>query len=94
MASFLLGWEVVMQGVPLAMVTYGIGVLLMIKQLKVAYPDVNQPWYAEDAGALGTFDNIGLYFKTLKLFGPGCGYYPEPSKSVLIVHSDNITAWK
>ena len=74
------------QGYPLAMVAYGIGVLPLRKRLKVEYPDVTQPWYADDSGALGTFDIIGLYFNLLKRFGPGSGYYPKPSKIVLIVH--------
>ena len=36
--------------------------------------------------------NIGLYFNSLKLFSLGRGYYPEPSKSVLIIHPDNPEA--
>ena len=40
------------------MVAYGIGVLPLIKHPKAAYPDVTQPWYADDDGALGTFDTI------------------------------------
>ena len=59
------------------MVTYGIGVILLIKQLKAAYHDVMQPWYSEDVVALGTYKNINLYFNLIKLFGPGCGYYSE-----------------
>ena len=56
------------------MVNYGIGVLPLTKPLKVAYPEVTQTWYADNAGALGTFDNIGLYFNSLKKFGLGRGY--------------------
>ena len=62
MASFMLGMEGATQGYPFAMVTYGIGVLPLIKCLKAVYPDTIQPWYAEYASALGTFDNIGIYF--------------------------------
>ena len=39
------------QGDTLAMSTYGIGVLPLIKQLKAEYPDVTQPWYADNVGA-------------------------------------------
>ena len=60
MASFLHSMEDVMQGDPLYMVTYGIGVLPLIKCLKSVYPDTVQPWYAEYASALGTFDNYIL----------------------------------
>ena len=38
------------------MVTYGIGVLLLIKLLKAAYPDIAQPYYIDDVGALCTLD--------------------------------------
>ena len=44
------------------MITYVIGVLLMIKILRVDYPDVTRPWYADKASVLGTFKNIELYF--------------------------------
>ena len=57
------------------MVNYVIGVILLIKHLKAAYPETTQLGYADDAGAIGTFDNIGLYFNLLKNFGPGCGHY-------------------
>ena len=62
------------------MVNYGIGVLPLTKKLKSEYPDVTQPWYVDNAGTLGTFDNIGLYFILFKWFVRGCGYYLEPSK--------------
>ena len=59
MASFLHIMEEVMQVEPLYMVTYGIGVLLLIKRLKLARRDVTHV-------ALGMFDNIWLYFNSLK----------------------------
>ena len=77
-AVFLHSREGMTQGDPLAMVAYGIGVLPPIKKMRVAYPDVTHPWYADDAGSLGTFNNIGLYFNSLKTFGQDCGYFPKP----------------
>ena len=41
-----------MQGYPLAMIAYGIGILSLINNLKQDIPDVTQPWYADNAGAL------------------------------------------
>ena len=55
-----------MSGDPLDMVTYGIGVLPLIKRLKAAHPDITHPWYAEYSGALGMYDNIKLYCNLLK----------------------------
>ena len=50
------------QGGSLAIVTYSIGILLMIKKLKADFTDVAQPWYAEDPVALGTFTIVESYF--------------------------------
>ena len=50
------------QGVTLAMITYGIGILPLIKNLKRDIPDVTQPWYADNARALGPFARIETYF--------------------------------
>ena len=94
MASFLHSREGETQGDPLDMVAYVIGVLPLIKHLKYAYPDITQPWYADDAGAIGTLYNIGLYFSSLKRFVPGREYHPKPSKSIMIVHPYNLTSRK
>ena len=82
--------EGVTQGYPLAMVPYGIGVLPLIKRLKVEYPDVTQTWYAEDAGAIGMYKNTELYSILLTQFSTGRGYYSEQPKIVLIVHPYNL----
>ena len=51
-----------MQGYPLAMVAYGIGILPLIKNMKAKFPAVTQCYYADNFGALGTFINVELYF--------------------------------
>ena len=76
------------------MVANIIEILPLIKLLKAAYPDVTQPWYLDYAGILDIFGNIGLYFDLLKQFFLAGEYYPEPSKSVIIVHLDNFAAKK
>ena len=68
------------------MVASVIGVLPLIKRPKFSYPDITQPWYANNAGTLGTIDNLEIYFNLLKTNGPERGYYPDPTKIVLIVH--------
>ena len=50
--------EGVTQGDPLAMITYGIGVLPLIRELREAHPRVTKPWYADDAGTGGTFIDV------------------------------------
>jgi hypothetical protein len=75
----------VTQGDPLSMVAYGILLLPLIRTLKAEIPEVGQPWYADDAGAGGAFKGIRQYFEKLQEKGPRRGYFPEPSKSILIV---------
>ena len=68
------------QGEPLDTITYGIEGIPMIKRMKAAYTDITQPWYADGTSALGTFNNIGFYFNSLKLSGQGRGYLPNLQK--------------
>ena len=69
------------------MITNGIGILPPIKNLKLEIPEVTQPWYDDDAGALGMLSRIATYFNLLTRQGPRHGYHPEPSKSILILHT-------
>ena len=36
------------------------------------------------------FDNLEQYFNSLNFNAPGQGYYPDPTKSILIVYPKNI----
>ena len=74
--------KVMTHGYPLYMVAYGLGFIPLIKHLKLAYPDVTQHWYVDDAGTIGIFDNIGLHLNFFFKFVPGRGYYPKPPKKI------------
>ena len=87
---FLHSKEGVTQGDPLAMIAYGIGVLHLIRVLRADHPQVSQPWYADDAGAGGKFGDIMAHFRDLQLKGPARGYFPEPTKSILVVSEQNV----
>jgi hypothetical protein len=89
---FLLSREGVTQGDPLAMVGYGVGVPPLIRRLKEEFPCVSQPWYANNAGAGAGFTDILAFFERLKEIGPRYGYYPEASKSILVVCQHNLEA--
>jgi len=54
--------EGVMQGDPLAMIAYGIGVLPLIRQLRNEFRSVEQPWYADNARTAGKFKEILCLF--------------------------------
>lgn len=72
------------------MVGYGVGVLPVIRQLKTKFPYGLQPWYADDATDAAKFETIRKHFERLCKIGPNHGYYPEPSKSILIVAEHNL----
>ena len=82
------------QGGPLAMIAYGIVILPLIKNPKREMPEVTQLYYAYDSGDLGIFARLETYFDLLTRQGPGRGYHPKPTKSVLIVCPENIEAGK
>ena len=84
--------EGVAQGYPLAMLAYRIVIIFLIKRLKSTHPDITQPWYTENAGALSMFDNLEQYFNLLKRNDLDRGYYPDPNKSILVVHPKNLQA--
>ena len=86
--------EGVMQGDPLALIAYRIGILPLIKNFKRKILDVTQPWYADDAGALCKFERLETYFDLLNRQGLERGYHLDPTKSVLILHPENIEAGK
>jgi hypothetical protein len=74
------------------MVAYGLSLLPLIRQLKDEFPDIFQPWYADDAGGRGNFRRIRAYFIRLVELDPEYGYFPEPSKSILAVREHSKAA--
>ena len=83
--------EGVTQEDPLAMISYGIGVLLLIIELWGAHPCVTETWYADDVGAGGKFGHILEHFQDLQARGTLRGYFLDPTKSILVVTPSNVT---
>ena len=52
---FLQSKEGVTQVDPLAMITYCLGILPLIRDLQTAHPRATQLWYSNDSGVGGTF---------------------------------------
>ena len=44
-----------------------------------------QVWYADDGQGAGTLTEVRTLWARVQQFGPGFGYYPKPSKTILIV---------
>jgi hypothetical protein len=64
----------------------------LIRHLKREVCEVHQAWYADDSAAAATFPLIHLFMKKRIELGPAFGYYPEPSKSILVVTEESKAA--
>ena len=67
------------------MIVYDIGFLPLIRELQGSHPRVTQLWYADDAVAGGKLEHIFAHLWNLQARGPSRGYYPEPTKIILVV---------
>ena len=72
------------------MIAYGIEIFPVIRELREAHPHVTQLWYADDAGEGVTFIDVQAHFQYLQARGTAWGYYPEPTKSILVVAPGNV----
>ena len=79
----LLSEESTTQGDPLAMPMYALGVVPLINSLSDDF--VSQVWYADDATACGCLSDVRRWWDHLVTSGPAYGYFPNPSKTCLIV---------
>ncbi len=74
--------EGITQGDPLAMTMYSLGTIPLIRQLE---GHCKQIWYADDAAAIGTVEGLRKWWDMLVTEGPKYGYFPNPSKTWLIL---------
>ena len=87
---FLHSKEGATQGDLLEMMNYGIGLLPLIRELVEAHNRVTQPWYADDTGSGGTLHHILVHLRDMQARGPPRGYFPDPTKSILVVAPSNV----
>ena len=80
----ILSEEGTTQGDPLAMPMYAVGTLALIRRLPKS---ATQVWYADDASAIGTINNLREWWDELARLGPDC-YFPNPSKTWLVTKED------
>ena len=83
----LLSQEGSTQGDVAAMAKYALGVTPLINTLGDAVDKdfCKQVWYADDSSALGKLKELLVWWNILYKEGPKYGYYPKPSKTVLII---------
>ena len=80
------------QGDPLSIFLYGVRIIPLIRKLKELHIDCIQPWYADDAAALGAFQWLNLLYEDILCLRPGFGYIPNPSKHKVVVHPHHVAA--
>ena len=78
----ILSEEGTTQGDPLAMPMYAIAMIPLIRCLNY---DVTQVCYADDACACGRLYSLHQWWDQLCKLGPGFGYFPNASKTWLVV---------
>ena len=81
------------QGGPLAMISYGIGILPLICNIcnpHGVHPHVTHPWYSDDTGTGGHFVALHYHMEDLLVHRLLQGYFPDTTKSILVVSPKNI----
>ena len=75
------------QGDPLAMPMYALATIPLIGKLSEV-DSVTQTWYADDASAGGNLSDLHAWWNLLSDIGPKFGYFPNASKTWLIVKEE------
>ena len=87
--TLLFSRERVTQGDPLSMAFYALSALPLVRSLKDTQR-WTQAWYADDANCGGFLDSLLVWFQRLLQDGPTFGYYPQPSKTSLVVDERDL----
>ena len=91
-SEFLSSDEGCTQGDVTAMAFYALGLQPLARDLssKTDTKSCLQMWYADDATAIDKLKGMKDWWDTLCAMGPGYGYYPKPSKTVLIIKNPQL----
>ena len=94
--EMILSQEGTTQGDPDAMPMYAIATRPLIDELNniIDISITKQCWYADDSAAASTLIELKKWWSHLCKIGPSYGYYPKPSKSILIVKEGNLESAK
>ena len=76
------------QGDPLAMAFYAVAVMPLIRNLQTVCPSTIQCWFADDDGAADDLVTLRKYWTELERLGPGYGYFPNGSKTILLTRPE------
>ena len=90
MGNLLHSKEVSTKGDTLEMIVYNIRILPLMKKIQATHPLVTQPWYSDNAGARGEFENIHKHLEELIVRGLDIGYFPDLTNRILVVSGNNV----
>ena len=82
------------QGYLLAMAMYALAITQLIDQLRARCPTVHQPWYTDDATGASACRKLNLWWNELTSYGPSFGYYPNASKTYVVVKEKHESSAK
>ena len=90
--EIMLSEEGCTQGDPAAMAFYALGVKPLVDELSICINKqlCQQSWYADDSNAIGKLVEIKVWWQKLVSVGPKFGYFPKPSKTVLIIKDHSL----
>ena len=84
----ILSKEGTTQGDPLAMAMYAVANTPLIYRL--TEEELKQVWFADDASAAGKLVGIRNWWNNMTKIGPEYGYFPNASKTWLIVKEEHL----
>ena len=82
--NYILSREGTTQGDNCASAVYSLSIKPLIDELK-SVGEASQAWFADDAAAGGKMTDVKEWGNLLYRIGPSYGYFPKPSKTVVIV---------
>ena len=78
------------QGDPLGMAMYALAVVPLISKLQQLHEHAQQVWFADDATAASTCQQLRAWWDDLVSLGPSFGYHPKAAKTFLVVKEDYV----
>ena len=85
----LLSQEGTTQGDPLAMMMFALAIVPLIQTVKTS--ETTQSWFADDAACGGRLRRLRSWWDALVQKGQAFGYYPNPSKTLLVVKPARVS---
>ncbi|CAB3991272.1 Hypothetical predicted protein [Paramuricea clavata] len=70
------------------MAMYALAITPLIKRLKEQAPNASQVWFADDSSAAGRLRALRVWWQRLTILGPEFGYFPNASKTTMVVKEE------